>query len=247
MSDDLRPIGDFMPAEYRDRAPVVLSPDQMRMQRQAENDYLWQTQQRQIPYLLKRRGCPAVLVDRIASGYLDPTEPLEVAERWEREKQPLLVLAGGTRRGKSLAAVWLMGRRREHVRINVPGDKEINGDLMWCHLTHFEEHQAFVGPDALVAAKAANWSDEAKDWTRLIRATFLVIDDLGRELSAIDTALTKLLQYRLEGNRATVLTTNMTLAEMRPAYGDRLADRINEVGLAFDCGPSQSRTDPAHG
>ena len=63
----------------------------------------------------------------------------------------------------------------------------------------------------------------------------LAIDDFGTEpLEVMDYGnvlypITDLLTTRYDRNLYTILTTNLTPQETRPRYGDRIADRLNEM------------------
>lgn len=78
------------------------------------------------------------------------------------------------------------------------------------------------------------WSDERAEGReaadRGVRV--LVIDDLGCELdsSRFHAAFGELVEERQGGGRKTILTTNLLPREIRPRYGDRIADRLNHLG-----------------
>lgn len=65
--------------------------------------------------------------------------------------------------------------------------------------------------------------------------TVLGIDEFGIEPTTIQsygneyTPLCDILSYRYDKRLFTVLTTNIPNSEIRPKYGDRIADRINEM------------------
>lgn len=66
-------------------------------------------------------------------------------------------------------------------------------------------------------------------------STILGIDELGVEPATIQsygndyTPLCDILSYRYERRLFTVITTNIPNSEIRPKYGDRIADRMNEM------------------
>lgn len=66
----------------------------------------------------------------------------------------------------------------------------------------------------------------------------LFIDDLGTEANIIKswgnelTPLIDILQYRYENQLFTIVTTNLNDDSIRDVYGERVADRFNEM---FDC------------
>jgi len=63
----------------------------------------------------------------------------------------------------------------------------------------------------------------------------LAIDDFGTEpLEVMDYVnvlypLPELLMTRYERHLFTILTTDLTPQEIRPRYGDRIADRLNDM------------------
>ena len=68
-----------------------------------------------------------------------------------------------------------------------------------------------------------------------IKFTSAAIDDFGTEpLEVIDYGnvlypITDLLTTRYDRHLFTILTTNLTPSEIRPRYGDRIADRLNDM------------------
>ena len=63
----------------------------------------------------------------------------------------------------------------------------------------------------------------------------VAIDDLGCEPLEIQsygniyTPIIDLLTHRYDRQLFTMITTNLTPQEIRPRYGDRIADRLNEM------------------
>lgn len=74
-----------------------------------------------------------------------------------------------------------------------------------------------------------------KDFIRLSRTEMLAIDDLGTEPTEvmdygnISYPLIDLLTQRYELQLFTIITTNLTGQAIREKYGDRIADRLNEM------------------
>lgn len=74
-----------------------------------------------------------------------------------------------------------------------------------------------------------------KDFVSLTRAEMLAIDDLGTEpievmdYGNISYPLIDLLTQRYELQQFTIITTNLTGQAIREKYGDRIADRLNEM------------------
>ena len=78
---------------------------------------------------------------------------------------------------------------------------------------------------------------DIKDFLKIQRTKMLGIDDLGEEEPVmIDygnhvTPLIDLLSYRYDSMLFTMVTTNLKPKEIRSTYGDRIADRFNEMML----------------
>ncbi len=89
----------------------------------------------------------------------------------------------------------------------------------------------FVTTDTL--ARYAK-EDSEKMWS-IIRTPMLALDDLGAEQDTIKTygnvvnPAVELLSYRYQYRLFTLVTTNLKTAEIRQRYGDRIADRMNEM------------------
>ena len=71
---------------------------------------------------------------------------------------------------------------------------------------------------------------------KIYQATpLLFLDDLGREPTEVmrygnvTSPITELLEYRYNQRLTTIVTTNLEPSEIRDKYGDRIADRFNEM------------------
>jgi len=74
-----------------------------------------------------------------------------------------------------------------------------------------------------------------QEWQRLCSVQMLAIDDLGTEptevldFGNVLNPVVDLLTKRYNQQLFTIITTNLTPAEIRDKYGDRIADRFNEM------------------
>lgn len=90
--------------------------------------------------------------------------------------------------------------------------------------------------------------EDYDEWRNLSYARMLAIDDFGTEpLEVMDYGnvlypITDLLTTRYDRHLYTILTTNLTPQEIRPRYGDRIADRLNEMMCKVVFGNSTYRT-----
>ena len=72
-------------------------------------------------------------------------------------------------------------------------------------------------------------------WENLCFKPFLIIDDFGEEpVEVVDygnviNPVIDLLSQRYDEQKLTILTTNATNLQIRKTYGDRIADRFNEM------------------
>ena len=72
-------------------------------------------------------------------------------------------------------------------------------------------------------------------WEKMCNRHFLIIDDFGEEpVEVMDygnviNPVIDLLSQRYDEQRLTILTTNTTNQQIRKTYGDRIADRFNEM------------------
>ena len=87
-------------------------------------------------------------------------------------------------------------------------------------------------------------------YRRLISVDMLGIDDLGTEPSEVldygnvYTPVIDLLTKRYEEQLFTIITTNLTPQQIRGHYGDRIADRLNEmvIKIVFNNGTYRTNT-----
>jgi len=160
------------------------------------------------------RGVPAKDIDAVLSGALRATGPLASARDWLASERTILVLSGTRGVGKTTAAAWLAA--------------EVDGSR-------------FI--DAAHLMRVDVYSNE--EMNPLEQCPLLVMDELGGEymdtkgklLSLVDG----LVNTRYAAKLRTVITTNMPAEDheepkdvkkpgFKTRYGERVADRIREVG-----------------
>lgn len=97
------------------------------------------------------------------------------------------------------------------------------------------------------AARLSRWDRYDNDeMNRLLRASRLVIDDLGTEFQ--DTKgnfmaiLDEVVDVRYDHSRPTVITTNLDAEAFKARYGERIADRIREKGAFVSIDSASMRT-----
>jgi DNA replication protein DnaC len=124
---------------------------------------------------------------------------------------PSLLIAGPTGTGKTHQAY---GAIRALLRAGVR--------LRW---------EATTVADLYAAQRPQQGSDPEQQLWRLARSPLLLLDDLG---AAKQSPWTEELTYRLVNHRynqllPTLITTNLPVAELRDAVGDRVASRLAEM------------------
>jgi DNA replication protein DnaC len=172
---------------------------------------------------LLERGVPAKDVDALLSSTLFASRSLASAREWLASDRTLLVISGTRGVGKTTAAAWLAS--------------EVSGSR-------------FI--DAAHLMRVDVYSNE--EMNPLEQCPLLVMDELGGEymdtkgklLSLVDG----LVNTRYAAKLRTVITTNMPANDFeeqkgvrkpgfKTRYGERLADRIREVGRFVEIsGPS---------
>ena len=151
---------------------------------------------------LEEAGIPAKDLALLAD--LRETDALATARAWLAGDRAILVLAGGKGVGKTTAASWIASQS--------PGASFLDA---W-RLMRVDTY------------------DEAT-MSRLERCPLLVLDDMGGEYADAKGKLASLVDglvnARYADMRRTVVTTNLPAAQFKARYGERVADRIREVGV----------------
>jgi DNA replication protein DnaC len=141
----------------------------------------------------------------------------------------MLALMGPTGLGKSTAAAWAAYlAAREY-----PWNSRAGGGSSW---------EPIVWLNAEDVALLQGWFNDGKrQYEECSRAWLLVIDDAGHEASrpAI-AALTDLLQRRMDGRKATVLSTNLRGAGFATRYGAPVVDRMKVGAFIPELGQYES-------
>jgi DNA replication protein DnaC len=153
---------------------------------------------------LRAVGVPAKDADvLLGQATLMETPAIAVAREWLASDQTVLVMSGMRGCGKTLAAGWIVNE--------VPGGRFMD-------VTRFQ--------------RLSRYDNESM--RSVEEAHLLVIDDLGMEFSDAKGSFAALFDgvfnARYAAQLRTVITTNVTAVTFRERYGERVADRIREVG-----------------
>lgn len=101
--------------------------------------------------------------------------------------------------------------------------------------TYYNRSGQRIGNLLLEAKEITQLSDKDGQLTVYKTVPVLFLDDLGREPTEVlkygnvSSPITELLEYRYNQRLTTIVTTNLEPSEVRQKYGDRIADRFNEM------------------
>lgn len=167
------------------------------------------------PDRLQRMGVPPTAI--VALRNPQQTACVDAARKFLKAAPgllPLLAMIGKPGLGKTVAAALVLA---DFAR-NWEWDTTSTGDL--------QPPAMFLPAARLTRLSAFDAADETL-FHHAKRARLVVVDDLGDE--ATDFAkghVVDLLKDRIDGNRRTVITSNLSPAAFKARYGDALADRI---------------------
>lgn len=155
-----------------------------------------------------------------------PTSAVALVSRMLEGAGVLLVLSGGTGCGKSTACAYALSKRAG----------------LWVHGPDLAKPD-FTDPDEYGVRRET--LDE-----RMRNCGLLVLDDVGIEHSPKGYAasrITDVLEHRESNHRPSIVTTNLTTAEFKAKYGERIASRLNGDSLGWQhiSGPDL-RINPSH-
>lgn len=145
-------------------------------------------------------------------GPLWTTTSTRAVRRWlgRSDVRPWLILRGITGCSKSTAAMWGLCN----------GPKP----AIWLDATRAD--QIF----------AASFGDEVREQQAVLQCALLIIDDLGTEQNSarFGGQLVRLMQYRQDLNRRTLVTMNMA-SSFAEAYPDaRIESRLHQIAVIVD-------------
>ena len=113
--------------------------------------------------------------------------------------------------------------------------RAVQSVVMLLNNTYYNRCGQGVGNRLLEARGIAQLSDKTGTLNIYQTTPLLFIDDLGREPTEVmrygnvTSPITELLEYRYNQRLTTIVTTNLEPSEIREKYGDRIADRFNEM------------------
>lgn len=181
-------------------------------------------------------------------GSLEDTTALQAVREWTKTGGILLLL-GSKGTGKTTAAAWglsMIGVTQwprcfcDYCGGGGPRQDCLVGAGHRARVTDVELNPTkarFVKAGHLAAALHRPGGEAIWDEVRKVYA--LAIDDLGREYSDQHgrwlAELDLLIDDRHEMRRPTVITSNLSPQEFIQRYGERIADRIRQMGLVVNC------------
>lgn len=129
------------------------------------------------------------------------TKAMADAREWLSGDKMFLLFVGECGSGKSAAAAWTLLQARD------------------------EEHGAFV---CVTEMARLSRFDDAREWDRLLRVPWLVVDDVGNETRSAFFAerFFELINERHGMRRRTALSCNIKVSEFKARYGARVESRL---------------------
>ncbi len=153
---------------------------------------------------------PLETVDLVHREELDSTRILDIVRDWVKHvkgsprPKTLLMLAGGTGIGKTVAAAWALRR--------------------------FGREGRYTKARELVQLHGSAWSETRAEYQDLLRAGLLVIDEVGAEVDPEKAKASLHDTIDERQGRPTMVITNLAWPEMRKRLDARTVDRIREIG-----------------
>jgi DNA replication protein DnaC len=180
----------------------------------------------------------------VAGEPLDATKSLAAMRAWtgKHDVRPVLVLAGTTGVGKSVAAAWAVANRVSYQRPEDPENPWASSSTNWS-----ENCSRWYNARKLCNLFDARFGDQLGEQEMVARCELLVLDDVGTELDAgkMGAILCELIEDRKRDARymRTVVTTNLGTQAFRERYADpRLASRLEgHASSIVDAGPDLRR------
>jgi DNA replication protein DnaC len=168
-----------------------------------------------MPERLGKMGVPKLVIDALNAP--NHTTATEHVAAWKASDRAFLLLLGGPGTGKTVAAASAL--------IEAPA-----------HSSVFTQ--------AIDIARLSDFNVEhAHELDRVSDARFLVLDDLGTE-HANDFWISRLdgiINHRYGQKLRTIITSNLDAERFKKQYGERIADRIRQVGIVRACGNESMR------
>lgn len=172
-------------------------------------------------------GCPSREARMIATADYRATEALGYAKSFVEDlvrpgEASIMVLAGPTGVGKTVAACWAAHHARP---LDPVTGKLVIGGVRFRHVNDIAEQSLYLGD-----------SDDKKHKMDVRNAACLVLDDVGAELrtDAFLAMIDALINYRYGSAGVTCITTNLPVDDFRARYGARVVDRIRGRGVWYD-------------
>jgi len=152
------------------------------------------------------------------------TTAMKAASQWNGAG--FLVLIGPTDTGKSFAAAWAVKRFAERA---IDRDAWRRPDKWHESVARIQGSVRWVHIQELIEAR--------EDRERILKARFLVIDDLASEDATPRTksVINYAISTRYDDRLPTVITANLTRRELEERYGGRIMDRLINSGIIVDC------------
>jgi DNA replication protein DnaC len=213
MRDVSEIFADWRAQREQEAAAQGLTLDELEAREQAERDERQRAKEaheearRRSGWISRHKDyLPEAACAELYDGKSQVTDAMRHIQAWLATDTPCLILCGGVGTGKTYAGI-LAARER------------------WGE---------FV-PAQHLARRVDPWKHEAEATKPLkLGCSLIVLDDLGAEQddARFGQALFALVNARNASDRRTLITTNLAIPQIRPRYGDRIADRLNAMSKA---------------
>lgn len=202
-----------------------------RARKVAESREHWSKRARLMAIAQSGLSVPSYDVETLVSGALEETDCLRHVKRWWASTTRCLVLCGGVGVGKTLAVLWGATAQADEDFAAWWSEERVGREdepgfrlKVWVSGTTAVDLPRRVEP----------WKGERNEPMRL-GTSLVLVDDLGTEqlTDRWREAWQRLVDAQM-GNGRLLVTSNLKRAEIRPRYGDRIADRLNHIGKAVE-------------
>jgi len=119
--------------------------------------------------------------------------------------------------------------------------------ILWTSYNAKYSMQACVAyyPVGILRQKLLNLDKKEEIFEKCEKVKFLFLDDLGTELTTdyARESLFTILDIRCQQKKATFITTNLNLFELKEKYGERVTSRFKEMCVILELKGTDQRTD----
>ena len=139
------------------------------------------------------------------------------------------------------SAKWLLTQKKwGFIMLGLPGNGKTTLLSALCRLINISKFKDHNGESLFIRKFAAPeivklQIEDKKHFDTICKCEMLAVDDLGteplgvRSYGNVLSPMADLLEYRYNKQLLTIISSNLQPSQIREIYGDRLADRFNEM------------------